>query len=120
MKAMFRDQSTLAPPITEPVEAQGGGQVKGQVGQVEGQVEGQESLLPLSDIETAIIEACKEEPRTGRELLAIAGYSSRTGHFARTLNRLLALKLIDMTIPGKPRSSKQKYRLTEKGRHTLH
>ena len=28
----------------------------------------------------------------------------------------VAMKLIEMTIPGKPRSSKQKYRLTAKGR----
>lgn len=28
--------------------------------------------------------------------------------------------LIEMTIPDKPRSSKQKYRLTDKGRQALH
>lgn len=41
-------------------------------------------------------------------------------HFRKTyLLPALEAKLIEMTIPDKPRSSKQKYRLTEKGRKYL-
>jgi len=34
----------------------------------------------------------------------------------QVLNPLLAAGQVEMTIPDKPRSSKQKYRLTERGR----
>ena len=104
MKAMFRNKKTLDQSVTEQVEAH------------EAHVEAHEALNP---VETAILEACREEPRTPRELLAITGYSTRTGNFKRSLNRLLASKLIGMTIPGKPRSIKQKYRLTETGLYFL-
>jgi ATP-dependent DNA helicase RecG len=41
-------------------------------------------------------------------------------HFAKEhLQPLLTAGLIEMTIPDKPRSSKQKYRLTDKGRAIL-
>lgn len=75
--------------------------------------------MALNPVETAILEACREQPRTTQELLTITGYSARTGNFKRSLNRLLTSKLIGMTIPGKPRSIKQKYRLTETGLHFL-
>ncbi len=35
------------------------------------------------------------------------------------LTPALDARLVEMTIPNKPRSSKQKYRLTEKGRRFL-
>lgn len=38
-------------------------------------------------------------------------------HFRKSyLLPALEAELIEMTIPGKPRSSRQKYRLTDKGR----
>ena len=41
-------------------------------------------------------------------------------HFARDyLQPALNACLIEMTIPDKPRSSKQRYRLTEKGRRLV-
>jgi ATP-dependent DNA helicase RecG len=107
MKAMFREKDTFAPQTSEQVKAQ------------EAQGEAQGPQFDLTPLEIAILEACKDAPRTGRELLAVAGYSSRTGNFKRSIDRLLTYKFIQMTTPGKPRSSKQKYRLTEKGQHLL-
>jgi len=75
--------------------------------------------LTLSPIEIAILDACSKGPRKIRELLAVADTSSKTGHFRRTLNKLLNSKFIAMTIPDRPRSKNQQYRLTEKGRYLL-
>ncbi len=107
MKAMFKGEKTPAPGISEQVKAQ------------EAQVEAQDPQFDLTPLEIAILEACKNDPRTGRELIAAAGYSSRTGNFKRSIDRLLTYRLIQMTTPDKPRSSRQKYRLTEKGQHLL-
>jgi hypothetical protein len=54
------------------------------------------------------------------ELQAAAGLKDRV-HFLKThLEPLLFAGWIERTIPDKPRSSKQKYRLNEKGRQALH
>lgn len=53
------------------------------------------------------------------ELMAIIGRTNRTKFRDQVLNPLIAAGLVEMTIPDKPRSSKQKYRLTEKGRQLL-
>jgi len=49
------------------------------------------------------------------ELMAISGRSDRTKFRQQVINPLLVDGLIEMTIPDKPRSSLQKYRLTGKG-----
>jgi len=50
------------------------------------------------------------------ELMVIAGRSDRTKFLNQVLKPLLEENFIEMTIPDKPTSSKQKYRLTEKGK----
>ena len=50
------------------------------------------------------------------ELMEFQGRTNRTKFRDQVLNPLLAAGLVEMTIPDKPRSSKQKYRLTAKGR----
>ena len=99
------------PPVTPQVEAHDEAQ--------EAQVRAHEVQAGLTTTETCLLQACSKEPQDGRALLAAAGYSSRTGNFKRSLDKLLEAGLIEMTIPDRPRSSRQKYRLTKKGRAAL-
>ena len=101
--------------VTDPVT----GEVTGEVEAQEAQVGAQEAQVVLTTVEKTILESCKNTPKTGQELVIASGYSTRTGHFKRSVEKLLMLRLIEMTIPSKPRSSKQKYRLTEKGKMWL-
>ena len=50
------------------------------------------------------------------ELMKIVGRTNRTKFRDQVLNPLLQDGLLEMTIPGKPNSSHQKYQITEKGR----
>lgn len=45
--------------------------------------------------------------------------SNRTKFRDQVLNPLVDADLIEMTIPDKPQSSKQRYRLTDKGRQLI-
>lgn len=74
---------------------------------------------PISEIESRIIEICSESPKSTFELLRALGYKNRTGNFKRAVSHLLEMDLLEMTIPTKPRSKKQKYRLTENGQEML-
>ena len=53
------------------------------------------------------------------ELMSLAGKRDRTKFRNQVLRPLLRAGLLEMTIPDKPRSSKQKYRLTTRGRDLL-
>jgi len=53
------------------------------------------------------------------DLMAIAGRTNRTKFRDQVLKPLLEVGWLEMTIPEKPRSSKQRYRLTDKGRDLL-
>ena len=52
-------------------------------------------------------------------LMGILGRTNRTKFRDQVLSPLIEDRLIEMTIPDKPRSSKQKYRLTEKGKKLI-
>jgi predicted transcriptional regulator len=66
-----------------------------------------------------ILKACSETPRTKTELLQILGLANAYMNYKRHLLPLVALGIIAMTIPDKPNSRLQKYRLTEKGKNML-
>jgi len=74
--------------------------------------------LALSRHQVAILEKCHEETVL-IELMAIAQRTDRTKFRHQVLNPLLANGLIEMTVPDKRRSSKQKYRVTTKGQAWL-
>ena len=66
-----------------------------------------------------MLQACFDGAVAAETLLAAIGHSSRTGYFRRCLDRLLHDELLEMTVPDKPRSPAQRYRLTEKGQAAL-
>ena len=97
-------------------EGQAGGQDEGQAGGQAGHARGQ-AILSTQD--AAMLRACGREAVPGEELQAAAGYSRRTGDFRRRLERLLNRGLLEMTIPDRPRSPLQKYRMTARGKAVL-
>jgi ATP-dependent DNA helicase RecG len=78
-----------------------------------------EAHEPMSNIEKKILGACSVESKSAHELLKFLGYKTRTGNFKRALSQLLIRKFLEMSIPDRPRSKKQKYRLTDKGKQWL-
>ena len=67
----------------------------------------------------AILMALSDTPLSAAELMAVIGLETKTGAFKRSIKDLLGHGLIEYTIPEKPSSRLQKYRLTEKGREAL-
>ena len=74
--------------------------------------------LGLSRDQVRILYNVLEEQRI-TELMAISGRKNRTKFRDQVLKPLIDSGFVEMTIPDKPRSSKQRYRLTEKGRKLL-
>lgn len=54
--------------------------------------------------------------RSSKALQTGGGYAGRTCSFERRLRRMLAEGLLAMTDPAKPRSPRQRYRLTDRAR----
>jgi ATP-dependent DNA helicase RecG len=91
------------------------------------------TIVPLAPVASEVTEQVTPQvtPQVGKLLEALQG-EMRSGelmeklrlkdrmHFRMDyLQPALAAELIQMTIPDKPRSSKQKYRLTDKGRQAM-
>jgi Fic family protein len=66
-----------------------------------------------------VIAALKSGKLSVSQLVMALGLRSKTGALKRTINDLLAAGLIEYTIPEKPTSRLQMYRLTSKGRRRL-
>ena len=77
---------------------------------------GPKSVLSASQVEVLEIAG---ETRALPQLMAPSGLKNRTRFRDQVVAPLLEAGLLEMTIPDKPRSSKQRYRLTEAGRVAL-
>jgi len=53
------------------------------------------------------------------DLMTVAGHTNRTRFRVQIIKPLIESGLIEMTIPDKPNSSKQKYRISDLGRKVL-
>ena len=71
--------------------------------------------MALSRHQVEIIQKCTLDS-TLQDLLSLSKKTDRTKFKANILNPLIDAELLEMTIPGKPNSKLQKYRLTEKGK----
>ena len=78
-----------------------------------------EALVELTETEQRILSALKKQTLGSKELLTLLGYGQKTGNYKAAMNKLSALNLIEYTLPDKPNSRLQKYRLTSKGRAAL-
>jgi ATP-dependent DNA helicase RecG len=61
----------------------------------------------------------KNEALGSNQLLIRLGYSQKTGNYKVAMDKLATLNLIERTIPEKPNSRLQKYRLTTQGRTAI-
>ena len=98
----------IYPASTPQVTGQVTGQVVPQVG----------TKLGLSWDQVQILDKCLQDRQIG-ELMALAGRTNRTKFRDQVLNPLLEAGFIEMTVPEKPNSSKQRYRTTATGRVIL-
>lgn len=67
-----------------------------------------------------LLVLAREGEASAKGLAEKLGLQSKTGALKRTLQDLLVQQQIEYTIPGKPSSRLQQYRLTESGRARLH
>jgi len=94
--AVYEEDSAVTAPVEAPVEAQ-----------VEAQVS------------RRILSACTEKPLSSAEIAAALGHKQLSGNLRKALPDLRKAGLIQYTIPDKPNSRLQKYRLTDAGKHFL-
>jgi predicted HTH transcriptional regulator len=66
-----------------------------------------------------ILLACVETPLSSAEIAAALGHKQLRGNLRKALPELRKAGLIEYTIPDKPNSRLQKYRLTDAGNHLL-
>ncbi len=67
----------------------------------------------LSSEELQLLSFCLK-PKTVIELMSLMGWKSRTKFREKFIGPLMKYDLLEMTIPERPRSSRQKYRLSKK------
>ncbi|MGH7269524.1 MAG: ATP-binding protein [Polyangiaceae bacterium] len=72
----------------------------------------------LSTYQVQVLELA-DVPRALAELMGPSGRTDRTKFRDQVVAPLLAAELLEMTIPDKPRSSKQQYHTTDAGRAAL-
>ena len=107
-----KSESTQLGHVSEKVEAQVEVQVRAQVkAQVKAQVE--------AEVNLEILSTCLAAPKSSAEIAAALGHKQLSGNLRKALPQLRECGLLEYTIPEKPNSRLQQYRLSTKGRALL-
>ncbi|MBN6740321.1 putative DNA binding domain-containing protein [Acidithiobacillus sp. MC6.1] len=85
----------------------------------ETQPAGEQVSEQVSEQVLSMLQACRVRERSKQELLEVAGLANVYLNYKRHIAPLLEQNLLAMTIPDKPQSRLQKYRLTDQGRELL-
>lgn len=72
--------------------------------------------VQLSDTQIEVLKALKKTTLSRKEIFAAIGMNGDSRSFKRHIEPLLADGFIEMTVPDKPNSRLQKYRLTDSGK----
>jgi ATP-dependent DNA helicase RecG len=72
-----------------------------------------------AQVNRRILLACAEAPLSSAEIAAALGHKQLSGNLRKALPELRKAGFIGYSIPDKPNSRLQKYRLTNGGKHLL-
>lgn len=118
IREMCRDYE-VAEPVIEVSESWVTTTFKRPIEKVIGEIPNQVGTkLALSRHQVEIMNKCVQDQAI-TSLMTITGRSDRTKFRNQVLAPLLEEHLLEMTVPDKPRSSKQRYRVTVKGKQIL-
>ena len=81
--------------------------------------QGAQSMAQSGAQSVSVLVALSDTPLSAAEVMHLLGLESKTGAFKRTIKELLEQGLIEYTMPDKPNSRMQKYRLTVNGASKL-
>ncbi|MCK5913866.1 MAG: putative DNA binding domain-containing protein [Desulfuromusa sp.] len=106
-------------PLAEPLTVQANTEQERPESRPESELESRLELKLESRLAAKVIILLHGAESGKSQLANGVGHRSVSGELKKQIKRLLGLELIEMTIPGKPNSSLQKYRLTAKGMTAL-
>lgn len=78
-----------------------------------------EAPVELTETDKKILAALASRPLGRSPLLSHLGYRQPTGNYKMAMTKLLQARLIELTLPAKPNSRLQQYRLTAQGKDLL-
>ena len=73
----------------------------------------------MTNTQIKILSKCYKKPLPMKELVESLGHVSVSGNIRKALKTLISYEFMGFTIPEKPNSKLQKYRLTNKGKAWL-
>jgi predicted HTH transcriptional regulator len=78
-----------------------------------------EAPVTLFETDRAILAALRTGERGRKDILQALGHTQRSGNFKPSIEKLMKHVFIERTLPDRPNSRLQKYRLTAKGKALL-